>query len=539
MATLRRIKTLVLMQLTNRKQFNNKGKMKVLVFFLLKILQVVALTGLASVLILVFNNFLSIKINHNMLLFFIALTQVVSILSYTFSLQNTLYLSKDNAILLHYPVRHTEIFTSKMITLYIVEFVKNLKLILPVLIGFAIMGDAKVDIGFYFAIIPLLIVLPLIPIFIGAILSVPYLYIKRFLRKIPLLQTAVSFALLGAVMYIALKIVWMIPVPLRLLANYGKFATWLSGLIATIDKYLYGYQNIVNFLFPSRTIFDFLIMLAVVIGVAALAYIIVMPLFFNTVSRMSENSVEKTHKNIKNTKKGVFSTYFIKEVITMVRTPGKLFSYVSTVVTFPFLLYIINYIFAAINTNYLGHSMVIAFNLIIGITLLTANNAFASTAISSEGAEFSVLKTAPSKTYKIVWSKILLYQIASTLSLACGFAILGFATKLSTFEIVILCCVFLCVEIGHLLWSVQMDVLNPRLADVAAKGEGYNNPNVAKSIFAGLMVGLGFCLFALFFILDSNFGGLIRLLILGIFFVILRLVLFLLNLKVFFKRIEF
>ncbi len=536
-----RMHALVAMQLTNRKKFKKmKSKLHVLVYFLLRILLIAVVTLVVGAIMYLCNNFFSIEINQNLLLFFIAFMQIISIFGYTHSLVDNLYLSKDNAILLQFPARHSEIFISKMIVNYIVEFSRNLTFILPVLIAFGIMGRTPIDIGYWFVIPLLLIVLPLIPLFLGAILSIPYMYIRRLLKSIPLLQTFVGLGLLGVIVYLGIRILQLIPVPLRLLALYTDFISWLNGFIATVDSYLYGFQNIVNCLFPTRTALDFVITIGIGVVIVLLAYVLAMPLFFRIISHFSERSVEKRHDKVKPTKqRTVFGSYFYKELITIVRTPGKLFGYLSGIISFPFLLCAINYIFTAINTSNIGQSLVIGFNIMIGLVLATANNSSIATAISNEGAEFAVLKTAPSKTYKIVWSKICVHLIFSTIPIIVGFICLGVVTDLPVAAVFWLLLVFLLINTGHIFWSIQFDLLNPRLNDVALKGSAYNNPNVGKSILAGLLTATGFCAFAIFFMLDSYLGGWVKLIIAAAVFFVLRLLLLMANLKVYFKRIEF
>ncbi len=541
MATYARMRALVGMQLTNRKKFKKmKSKLHVLLYFLLRILLIAVITLVAGAVMWLCNSVFSIYITQDLLLFFIAFTQIISILGYTHSLVDNLYLSKDNAILLQFPARHSEIFMSKMIVNYIVEFSRNLSFILPVLIAFGIMGVTPIDIGYWFTIPLLLVILPLIPLFLGAILSIPYMYIQRLLKSVPLLQTFVGLGLLGILVYIGVKIIQLIPVPLRLLALYTSFIEWLTGFISSVDSYLYGFQNIVNCLFPTRTALDFVITIGIGVVIVILAYVLAMPLFFRIISHFSERSVEKKHDKVKiNKQRTVFGSYFYKELITIVRTPGKLFGYLSGIISFPFLLFAINYIFTAINTSSIGQSLVIGFNIMIGLVLATANNSSIATTISNEGAEFAVLKTAPSQTYKIVWSKICVHLIFSMLSIIAGFICLGVITDLPVTEVFFLLIVFVLINTGHLLWSAQFDLLNPRLNDVALKGSAYNNPNVGKSILAGLLTAVGFCAFAIFFLLDNYLGGWIKLLIAAAVFFVLRLLLFMANLKVYFKRIEF
>lgn len=540
MATYNRLQTLVAMQLTNRKMFKKmKSKMHAVAYVLLRVLVIAVITAIIAGVMMICNSLLQIKVDRNLLLFIIAFSQIISIIGFTNGLVNSLYLSKDNAILLQFPARHSEIFISKMVVNYIVEFWRNLNFILPLLLAFGIMGQTPVDVGYWLTIPLFLVFLPLIPLFLGAILSIPLMYAKRLLNSIPLLHTFVGLSFLGLVIYWVIKIVALIPTPLRLLANYNSFITGFNQFIVDANSFFIGYQNIVNCLFDTRTVWDFLILIGTGAVIVALAYFLAMPLFFKIISHFSERSVDNKHKKHTNKQRGVFGSYFIKEITTIMRTPGKLFSFLFGVVTLPFLLYVINTIFTAINTSAVGDSMIIGFNLMIGLFLAAANNSSAAESISREGAEFAVLKTAPSQTYKMVWSKVLVYEIFNIISLIFGFAVLASITDLSASEVVWLFLVFILISSGHLLWSVQFDILNPRLNDVASKGTAYNNPNVGKSILAGLLTAVIFCAVTIFFMVDSYVGGWVKLILFAVAFFVVRLALFMANLRVYFKRIEF
>jgi hypothetical protein len=86
--------------------------------------------------------------------------------------------------------------------------------------------------------------------------------------------------------------------------------------------------------------------------------------------------------------------------------------------------------------------------------------------------------------------------------------------------------------------SFQLDILNPQLSESAKTGGLNTNTNIGSSILSGLLVAVFFTAIGLFFFMDSLAAGWTRLIALAIAFLIGRLILFIINLKVYFKRIE-
>jgi len=279
-------------------------------------------------------------------------------------------------------------------------------------------------------------------------------------------------------------------------------------------------------------------MIGAVVALVGLVWAVAMPFYFKLVSHFTEDTGIRRHRADKNKRRSTFQTCFIKEFRTIVRTPGRLFTYVAFLIAFPFLIYIMNTIFSAINTNPLGDTLIIVFNLIIGLLLATASNTISSTAISVEGDEFALLKTAPSQTYKVAWAKITFNMIFSTLGVLLGCITYALITQVDLWSAIGFTVVMLLFNTAHIFWSFQLDILNPRLNEFAQTGNANDSPNIGSSLLAGVLIAICVGLFAAFFMLDDLAGGWVRLVIVAVVFFALRLFLFMANLKVYFKRIE-
>ena len=77
--------------------------------------------GIFDLLFFLIFGLINFKASENLLILVLFLMQVLSIVSCTISLSDTLYISKDNQMLLTYPVKHIYVYISKLVVAYILE----------------------------------------------------------------------------------------------------------------------------------------------------------------------------------------------------------------------------------------------------------------------------------------------------------------------------------------------------------------------------------------------------------------------------------
>ena len=102
-----------------------------------------------------------------------------------------------------------------------------------------------------------------------------------------------------------------------------------------------------------------------------------------------------------------------------------------------------------------------------------------------------------------------------------------------------ICAVMILTNWSHILMSFQLDLLNPKLRDYAESGKTDNNPNANKSVLYGLFVGLIAGVLTIFLLNEDLSLGWYKIVAVALGFFVLRLYLFVKNLRVFFKRIEY
>ena len=532
-----RIMTLVKMQLADKTPFARGGTAaKRAIYIGLRFFALILLTAVYGGVFAFFNYIMSLRVDFNFLKFLICITQIISVIANISLLINNLYLSKDNVILFALPARHNEVFLSKLIVFYIGEFKKNTFLLLPAMLAYVVFGS--VNLLYFVNGALMLIVLPFITVLAAALLSIPVMIIKNFLSYHPWVSLGFYLVVYGMIVYFIYELVRVFPDPFRMLALYKTYMEYVNNFIRSTNEYFILFGNAVNTMFSVRRWTDYVILAASAAGIAAGVYFLAMPLYFRIVCGVTDREIKKTHAAKEYKEETAFKAFCVKEVKTVTRNSRKLVSAFYSVLTFPLVMYTINGILAKMNTSDFGARLIVAFNIIIGVTLLAGSNALTATALSQEGAEFAILKTAPSKVYKIAWAKILLNLIASTLSIVIAFLVLMLVVHITLTDLILLFAVILLLNTAHVFWSFQYDMLEPNFADYALTGNLNNNKNVGRSIFTGILMAVGFGAVGAFLLFEDYTTGWIRLILLALAFLLLRTVLLLWNMRVYFKRIE-
>ena len=86
-------------------------------------------------------------------------------------------------MLLTYPIRHVYVFISKIVVMYILELLKSLILILPLFMAYMTIVPGVISANYVIVAILYSIFLPLMPVMIGTILSIPFVYLTKVFKK--------------------------------------------------------------------------------------------------------------------------------------------------------------------------------------------------------------------------------------------------------------------------------------------------------------------------------------------------------------------
>lgn len=558
---LKRLWVLTLLQLSNKMKLKVGNKKRFIASVALKVLSIIVISAAMIFMLFFINDILMIPVNVYFVIFFIFLTQVASIVACTAGLMVDLYMSKDNQILLAYPARHNEVFVSKLLVFYINEFIKNLYFLIPLLIAFGFITDRGV--GYYFNILSMLFILPLIPVLIASLLSIPLTYIKKFLEN----KNVVNLIIIGLSIVTALVLLTLllvkIPTPIRIVQLYNRFVTGVTLFMQASARYAVIYTNIGYLLFGVSVAKNYAILAGVILGLVLIVFLVSRPLYFNLACKSTEHSVKKTHKGVNKVGKNLFWTFVRKELTLSKRNIGEMLENYILIILFPFVMAALNYIYLGIGRSSFGNYLVMAFDIMISLLMVTASNTASASAITTEGFEFVLVKMAPSDTKMLCWAKVAFNLIFSTMMIFFSFLLFNYVLpdlsallnqwllelgyegtrytlpQFADLDIWLTFAVVILVNSGHILWSFQIDLLSPKLSDYASTGSLSNNPNVSQSIILGIVLSLLFGAVSALLLIDDYSSGWVRIVLLAVAFFLSRLFLFGNHVKYYFSDIEF
>ena len=446
--------------------------------------------GIFDLLFFLIFGLINFKASENLLILVLFLMQVLSIVSCTISLSDTLYISKDNQMLLTYPVKHIYVYISKLVVAYILELYKSILFTFPLFMAYATMVSGVMSANFVISLIFYSIILPLFPVLIGAIISIPFVFFGKLLKKVNWLKAVMTLVLFVGLGVLTGFIIKILPNPIRIVALYNSFIKAFEEVVANVNKFSLYNMFIGRALYGNKPLLNDLFAFLSLLGIAIVAVGVSLPLFFKLASSANEHSVDKQYGDKNVVHKSTFFTFMRKELTLSIRNIGDFASNYLFLFILPFVLLIISAIFVRIDRNELGVSMTYGFIGLITLIMLSASNTASATAISSEGTEFALLKTAPGKTSNIVWAKILINAILSFISLTITFILLSiFLDEFVVQSRLWIVYVFvLLIDIGLILWSIQLDILNPNMKEYANSQNRGEIKNFSTSILIGVIV---------------------------------------------------
>ena len=555
----RRIKLLTLLQLSDRmklkKTENNK---QVAVKIAVSILLLTIVTGIFSGLFYVLTTFIAFPKDKNIVIFLIAFLQLLSIIACTNGLLKTLYTGKDNMILLSYPTHHVEVFISKLLVFYVYEFIKSLFLILPLLLSFGL-TIVSFNILYLLTTVILVFILPIIPVLIGALLTIPLVFLSRLMVKVPLIKTILGMGLLVLLFMVVNLLVGMIDPPFRMNAMFNKFMTEVIDFIASFNKYALYCRPVGSALAGEQVLLNYAIIFGVLFGLLALIVLISMPLYFSLASKSQEHANVKKHRGGNKAHKNTFFTFVKKEFLLAIRNFSDFINNYSFLIALPYVLYLVTSVNLSVFRNELGVHLTVVGMGFVSLVLASASNTSSALAITQEGSEFVLLKTVPANTKNMCWAKIFFNMVFSTLMIVIGFAVVQiFCTKfcnsvvlpsgipmkmemIAPLDLWCMCACVVIINLGLILWSFQLDINNPSLREYASNGDATSVKTVAQSIKIGLIFTVIFMVITVFFLIDggSNFGTWAKIILVCLAFLGIRFYFFRNYLKYIFPRIEY
>lgn len=548
---LKTLKPLVLMQLKDKVDFSFlKSKKKTLfkvVYTLLMFIGLTALVTIAFKLIISLGLFSFVRtFNFRVYLVLMMLLFVLSFLSCLVNVTHTLYFSKDNPVLLTFPVGNGMIFTSKLIVCFVYELIKNATYILPFFIAYGIVMGLSFT--YFIWIILSLLFFTLLCVSVAGLLSVPAMWIAILFKKHKPLEIITVLAVITLLVYGVIYVINLIPEDIDLIRDWGQIFWSIQDFLSSFSIMFYPFNALLQLFtgmvygsfafnpFTIQNLLTFLDCLCVVAVSFLFIYFVSKSLFL----KMASNPFEYKKKVIKKQKKNFlhrpFSSASFKNAQIVFRTSNLIYSIVAIAIIMPIAVFLENKIIAAMDTRSLGNFMGITFNILIVLLISLSSNTVIASTFSKEGNSAYLNKVNPTE-YKIPLSaKLVLNALLCVASIVVSTVIIAVFSKMSVLTGILLGVSLVSVYLAHLFWSAELDIMNPQNRLYQTTGSQARNPNETKSTILAFAISAIFA-FVCFFLLKENPAVVYwKVLFLSLALLVTRTYLYLTRIKLYYKE---
>ena len=438
---------------------------------------------------------------------------LTSIVSCVVGLTKSMYYARDNAVLLTLPCLPIQVYLSKLIIFFIFEIKRNFSFIVPLFIAYyATHGYAPFA---YPWMLLCIVVISLFTVAIGAMLSIPAMWVANFFKQRRWLQmTGLAAVVIFCVCALFFGIS-LIPEDIDLLATwettYWQIQDFLNAyaenykLVYDITLMLLGEESHLVTTFPiGRTALRFFGLLAVTAALLGIGLLIVRPLFYKMASTPFEYLKKQTPAKPNKVRKRRVSAVY-NEFLIAVKSTNRMYANVGILIAVPILIFLLNKIFLAMNIRELGEHMVVAFNVLIVMLVVLNANCYAASIFSRDGRSSYLIKTQPSKYPILILSKLLPNTVFVFFSFVATFVIMATTMPISFAEVFILACAMGMSYLAHMLYCAELDLMNPQVELYATVGNSESNPNETKATLTAFLIS--FVVAAIVFLLLLEGGG--------------------------------
>ena len=224
-------------------------------------------------------------------------------------------------------------------------------------------------------------------------------------------------------------------------------------------------------------------------------------------------------------------TLFVKEILLDLRTPGLILSNFLLFIITPLAIALLNALFGAINTSFQGKTYTVMFNVLIIMLIVLASNVSMASIYSREGKTSYMLKAMPVNYMASLAFKLIIRSVIVIASLGLTCYLYSFYCKINFIRFDLLFFTFAFIYLGHLLWSAELDFMNPKDNLYAAIGTNVNNPNETTSAILTFVISFAMMGISFFLISTEVAYAFVKLFLIGLVFFLVRLLLFVLKIK--------
>ena len=546
----RALSTLVRMQLKEKMDLSFLRSTRALIFKLVWL--VIEFAAITAVLTVLFNYVkllglfsLVHDIPVSVISIVFAIMLLLSVITDTAGLMKSLYFSKDNTVLLTFPATPSLVFFSKLCVYYVYELRKSFMFTIPMFIAF---GIAKGYSAYYYPWLVLMFgLITVVTVLLSALLSIPAMYVYVFLNRVRVLQY-VLYATAGVIAtLIVYKLIGLIPSNINFIETWGETYWEIQDFLTSYTKSfaaIYAFTELIvgrtvgitSHVFHTGTVPTLLVVIALALMLLGLCFVSSKPLFCKMAATPFEFRKKNAIKEKKNRQLSPFLSALKKECTSGLRSNYFIKLSGILILIMPMAIYLLNKLYSAMNTRYLGTQMTVCFNVMIMLLILLMTNIDIASVYSRDGASSYLNKVQPAPYAVLLYSKLFFPMIIALIGTVVTTYIFHSYSALSTFDNLMLGVTVYTVYVAHLFMSAERDIMNPQYKQYATFSEQSGNPNESASAILAVLISAIVFIVGLFFSSSSTAGVWTRIGLLTTALATFKVITYLSKIKAFYKE---
>lgn len=464
---------------------------------------------------------------------------------------NTLYSSRDVAMLNSLPLNQSSIFLAKLLIVYLDILSLTTTIMLPGLLTIAItynVVNGYIFYGFYPFILLIVLVAPLLPLFLITLFSMPLNYIGTFFKGRSNLKSIFSL-----IIYVLLIGAYMVLVYYLNTSGFGQNGAIEIGESSANSIVLFSkvmYPNYVLTAFALGIDFgkNFGISIGITIGMI-IVLLLLSKLFYKKINQkqLESHSSESHKENISYKQNNIVKALIIRDYKMIFRNTYITLTSFSNIILCPIFLVVMYFINNTKNdANPMPQSMFdmmfIGFFVMFSMIYLCGTNMTAGMAYSREGEAFYITKNLPIRAKDSILAKVLVSLIPVLITILID-AIIGiFLYKIDILSILVLSICLIIASCGAICLHIYYDMkkgsihwkTNQDLKQVSSANSGTMLSIFSMMIPGILMFGLGFLLTSF----ESQLGMVLIKVVYWLVFFVLSLIIAIIGILVLVKKGE-
>lgn len=479
---------------------------------------------------------LGFAINAELIALILLITQVITLVFTVGNVIGTLYLSRDNELLICLPVTSNQFFISKVLLIYFKELAFNALLLLPLFLCLGVFGGLGAS---YYSAVPLyLLLLPVFPIIIAAVLSIPVMKILAFLRRHTVLAILVLLTLVAAGLSAYISLISAMAGSFHIVEQQMQVVSEINATVLSVGSRVPVYYPMAQAMLSFSLWYRIPLFLALCAVLMIATVLIIRPFYFRIAMPQLENRIVASRTRHNRFRRDIpFISLIKKETLCIFRSPSEIFQYFLFTLLMPFIVLSYDRLLMTVTVNQAGENMIAGSHVMIVAIMAMLSNISSASAISRDGANFYTSKIIPVGYFTQVFAK-LTFNAIFTLGALVATAVLSCFTY-PAWQVLLGSIAVGFAAIGHIALCLDMDIKNPTVSMQGDEESSIASKSTPRALVLGLLIGF---LMGLFLILQSTAKHAVLpyfvLIAIALFFALWRIWMLILRVQLAYDQIE-